>query len=68
MVWLGYNEQLGAAQSAATALNMRYLVPALALFSSVVAYVCIKFIYNIDQDMIQKIETTLGRDIQENAA
>ena len=62
MVWLGYDESLGAAQTAQTALNMRYLVAALNLFTAVLAWICMKFIYNIDRKMIKEIERGLGRN------
>ncbi|MHA1745760.1 MAG: MFS transporter [Promethearchaeota archaeon] len=62
MVWLGYDETLGAAQTPQTALNMRYLYAALSLLTGVLAWVSIKFVYNIDQNMLKEIEKGLGRN------
>jgi GPH family glycoside/pentoside/hexuronide:cation symporter len=63
MVWLGYDESLEAAQTAQTALNMRYLVAALTLFTAVLSWLCIKFVYDIDRKMLKEIEKGLGRNI-----
>lgn len=58
---LGYVGTLGAEQSAAAALNMRYLVAAMALFSTLAAWACIKFIFNIDKKTLSDMERALGR-------
>ena len=63
MVALGYDEALEAAQTASTALNMRYLAPALNLFSALLGYICIKFIYNIDKKTLKQIQTALGHQV-----
>ena len=63
MVWLGYDESLGAAQTAETAFNMRYLMAGLNLFTVLVAYLCIKYIYNLDLETIAKMEADLGREV-----
>ena len=62
--WLGYDESLGAAQTAATALNMRYLSAAMYLFSAVVQLVAYALVYNLDK------ETTvqMNRELKERHA
>lgn len=49
MTWLGYVGSLGAAQSPETALNMRYFVPAMTLFSALLQLVGLGLIYNLDK-------------------
>ena len=56
---LGYDGSLGAAQTAETALNMRYLVAAMYLFSAVVQFVSYTFIYNLDKKTMAKIDADL---------
>ncbi len=58
---LGYIGTLGANQSAQTALNMRYMVAAMSLFSAIMAWACIKFIFNIDKATLSEMEEALGR-------
>ncbi|MEA4912592.1 MAG: glycoside-pentoside-hexuronide (GPH):cation symporter [Oscillospiraceae bacterium] len=60
MVALGYVEANGGAQTAAVALNMRYLVAALYLFSAVVEFVSLTFIYNIDKKTLAKMNAELN--------
>ncbi len=61
MTWLGYEGSLGAAQSAETALNMRYFVPAMTLFSALLQLVGLGLIYNLDKkttaEMKQQLDT-----------
>ena len=59
MVALGYVGTLGPDQSAQTALNMRYLVAALYLFSAVMQLVGNAFIYNLDQKTLAKMTAEL---------
>lgn len=50
MGWLGYNEKLGTiGQSLETAMNMCWLVAGLYLFSALLMFIGIAFIYNIDK-------------------
>ncbi len=66
MVALGYVGTLGADQSAQTALNMRYLVAALYLFSAVMQLVGNAFIYNLDKkttaQMMAELEARHAKD------
>ena len=55
----GYVGTLGPDQSAQTALNMRYLVAALYLFSAVMQLVGNAFIYNLDQKTLAKMTAEL---------
>jgi len=59
MSWLGYVGELGADQSAATALNMRYFVPAMYLFSAVLQLVGLGFIYNLDKKATAEMKEEL---------
>ncbi|MEG0877936.1 MAG: glycoside-pentoside-hexuronide (GPH):cation symporter [Oscillospiraceae bacterium] len=58
---LGYEGTLGAAQTAATALNMRYLTAGAYLFSAVVTLVAYGLVYNLDKKTLAKMEQDLGR-------
>ncbi len=58
---LGYVGTLGADQTAQTALNMRYLVAGMSLFTAVAAWASIRFIYNLDKPTLDKMEAELGR-------
>ena len=50
MGWIGYNAKLGVAQqSAPTAANMCWLVASLYLFSALLMFVSLAFIYNVDK-------------------
>ena len=55
----GYDETLKAAQTAETALNMRYLTAAMYLFSAVVQFISYAFIYNLDKKTMAKITAEL---------
>ena len=59
MVALGYVEENQGAQTAAVALNMRYLVAGLYLFSAVMQFVSLAFIYNIDKKMLAQMNAEL---------
>ena len=59
MVALGYVGTLGPDQTAQTALNMRYLVAALYLFSAVMQLVGNAFIYNLDKKSLAKMTAEL---------
>ena len=59
MVALGYDEQLGASQPEAVALNMRYLVAAMFCLSAVLMWVGTKFVYNLDKETLAEMERDL---------
>ena len=59
---LGYVSELGTeGQSAATAYNMCWLVAALYLFSAVVMFVSLKFIYNLDKKTMEEMNVALKK-------
>ena len=60
MTALGYVGTLGAAQSAQTALNMRYLVAALYLLSAVMQFIGLSLIYNLDKKTLGKMTAELS--------
>ena len=61
MGWLGYESKLGTiGQSAQTSLNMCWLVAALYLFSAVVQFVGIAFVYNLDKKTLNKMAEDLN--------
>ena len=60
--WLGYNAKLGPDQTAAAALNMRYLTAGMYLLSAVIQFVAYGLIYNLDKKTLAKMEHDLGRD------
>ncbi len=57
--WLGYEASLGSAQTAQTALNMRYLVAAMYLFSYVLMIIAIGVIYNLDKKTVAQMSAEL---------
>ena len=59
MVALGYDGVLGAAQSAQVALNMRYLVPSLYLVSSILLFVGMGLVYNLDKKTLARMNDEL---------
>jgi GPH family glycoside/pentoside/hexuronide:cation symporter len=67
MVALGYNEQLGAAQPFAVALNMRYLVAWMYLVSAILMYVGIRLVYNLDKAALKEMNVALGYQTAEEA-
>ncbi|MBQ8210747.1 MAG: MFS transporter [Clostridia bacterium] len=61
MGWLGYVSDLGTeGQSLETAYNMCWLVAALFLFSAVVMFIAIKFVYNIDKKTLETMNADLA--------
>ena len=60
MAALGYNSELGAAQTIEVATNMRWLVAGLYAFSGVVMFVAITFIYNLDKKTVAKMTAELN--------
>ena len=58
---IGYQEQLGTiGQSAQTAENMCWLVAGLYLFSALVMFVAIKFVYNLDKKTLAQMNEELA--------
>ena len=62
---LGYDASLKANQTAAVALNMRYLTAAMYLVSAVIQFVAYAFVYNLDKKTLATIEHDLGHDKKE---
>lgn len=62
MVALGYVGANEGNQTAEVALNMRYLVAGLYLFSAVMQFVGLSLIYNLDKKTLAKMNADLGRD------
>ncbi len=61
MGWLGYNAKAGVAeQTAATAQNMCWLVAGLYLFSAVLMFVSLAFIYNVNKKTHAKMTADLA--------
>ena len=60
MVALGYVEADQVNQAVAVASNMRYLVPALYLFSAVMQFVGLAFIYNLDKKTLATMQEELA--------
>ena len=58
---VGYNATLQQNQPAEVALNMRYLVPAMYLFGSILALVAYGLIYNLDR----KTLATMTKELEE---
>ena len=57
---LGYDEALGAAQPAAVATNMRYLVAGIYFVGSIIMFVGTKFIYNLDKKTLNQMTEELN--------
>ena len=66
MTTLGYIGENGGAQTAAVALNMRYLVAVLFLASAVLEFVGLALIYNLDKKTLAKMTSDLGRNTESN--
>ncbi len=61
MGWLGYESKLGTVgQSAATSHNMCWLVAGLYLFSAVLQFIGIAFIYNLDKKTMAQMNEELA--------
>ena len=61
---LGYVSEKGVAgQTLQTAHNMCWLVAGLYLFSAILQFVGLAFIYNIDKKTLAKMSADLGRDV-----
>ncbi len=59
MAGLGYIETAGADQTFQVALNMRYLVAILYLFSAVMQFIGLALIYNLDKKTLSKMQGEL---------
>lgn len=59
MVVLGYVEENEGDQLFAVAQNMRYLVPALYLFSAIMMLVGLGLVYNLDKKKLEQMQTEL---------
>lgn len=58
---LGYDEALGAAQTAATALNMRYLAAVMYLVSALIQLLAYGLVFNLDKKTLAQMEQDLGK-------
>lgn len=61
MGWLGYNGINGGNQLFSVALNMRYLVAGLFLFSAAMQFVGLALVYNLDKKTLEKMNTELAQ-------
>jgi hypothetical protein len=70
MVALGYDADLGALQPEGVPLKIRYLVAAMYLVSSILMYVGTKFVYNLDKNTLEQMNTELAlmknNNVEEN--
>ena len=65
MGWLGYESSKGTGgQSFATSYNMCWLVAALYVFSGILQFIGIAFIYNLDKKTLAKMSEDLKRDVE----
>ena len=61
MVALGYSEVNAGNQLFSVALNMRYLVASLYLFSAAMQFVGLALIYNLDKKTLAKMNAELDQ-------
>lgn len=61
MVALGYVEANEGNQTFAVAQNMRYLVPALYLFSAAMQFIGLGLIYNLDKKTLAVMQEELDK-------
>ena len=65
MGWLGYESAKGTGgQTFATSYNMCWLVAALYVFSAVMQFVGLAFVYNLDKKTLEKMSADLKRDVE----
>ena len=65
MGWLGYESSKGTGgQSFATSYNMCWLVAALYVFSGILQFIGIAFIYNLDKKTLAKMSADLKRNVE----
>ena len=58
--YLGYTASLGAAQTAATALNMRYLVAGINVVSAIIQFIGYGLIFNLDEATTRQMNAELA--------
>jgi len=61
MVAVGYDEVLGGQQPMDVATNLRYVMTAFTLFSSILNFIAVKWIYPLDQKTLAQMNKDLGR-------
>ena len=61
MVMVGYDETLKV-QTADVALKLRYVMTGFTLFTSILCFVAIKWIYPLDKKTLAQMNSALGRD------
>ena len=62
MVMVGYDETLKV-QTEAVALNLRYVMTGFTLFTSILNFVAIKWIYPLDKKTLAQMNNDLGREV-----
>lgn len=65
---LGYNATLGPNQLPEVALNMRYLVAGMYLFSAVLQFLAYGLIFNLNRKTLAKMESELGQNRKKEGA
>ena len=63
MVMVGYDEVLGGQQPMDVATNLRYVMTAFTLVSSLLNFIAIKFIYPLDKKTLAQMNKDLGREV-----
>ena len=63
MVMVGYDEVLGGQQPMDVATNLRYVMTGFTLFSSILNFVAVKFIYPLDKKTLAQMNQELGREV-----
>ena len=63
MVMVGYDETM-TVQTADVALKLRYVMTGFTLFTSVLCFVAIKWIYPLDKKTLAQMNKDLGREVQ----
>ena len=66
MVAFGYVGADEGNQAWQVAVNMRYIVAATFMFSAVLQFIGLGLVYNLDKKTLAKMNTDLGRDIEED--
>lgn len=62
MIWLGYVGANKGNQTFEVALNMRYLVAVLFLIGSIIEFIGMFFIYNLDKKTLKQMSIELGHE------
>lgn len=58
----GYQAVLGADQLPEVALNIKRLAALLPLIGNIISFIAMKFIYNLDDETLAKVQKDLGRE------